>query len=227
LQERADLLALAEAHNLPLWMTEVSHAFMESDGVQYDDFRIVRGRAIHIHDELKYAKASAFFGMMDMWSKTAQGWHFGGDGSNIWTTNFDTMVLIDQDTDRVVLTGTACAVGHYARWIKRGAVCLGADSDDSLVQVTALRDDGLARLALVIINNASTSETVAVTVNNLALQGRVEGEQSTEAGGNWVPINSLDSNADGFSAAIPPYSVTTYSVAFVKPVSESARWDRY
>lgn len=227
LQERTQLLALARAHNLPLWMTEVSHAFMEGDGVQYNDFRVLRGRAIHIHDAMKYAEASAFFGMMDMWSKTAQSWHFGGDGSNIWTTNFDTIVLIDQDTDRVLLTGMAYAIGHYARWIKRGATRLEASTSDSLVQITAFRDDRLGRLVLVAINNTSSSRTATVSVSNLALEGRVEGEQSTETGGNWVAIAPFDTAADGFSATLPPYSVNTYSVPLASVSSRAARWPLY
>jgi len=227
-QERRELAALAASYGIPVWMTEVSHAFMGEDNVQYNDFRVLRGRAIHIHDEMKYTSASAFFAMMNMWSKTAQAWHFGGDGSDMWTNSHDDLVLIDQSTDRVLLSGTAYALGHYGRWIRRGAVRLESASSDPLVQATAFRDDRLGRLVTVLINNSSSSRTIDVNVKGLGLAGAVQGEQSTQTGGYWTPLASFNAGASGFSATAPPYSVTTYAAPYAKPGATTAsRWRRY
>lgn len=54
-EQRGRLRELGRKYGVPLWMTEVSHA--EVDPRSFDH---LRGRAIHIHDEMVYADASAF-----------------------------------------------------------------------------------------------------------------------------------------------------------------------
>ena len=78
-------------------MTEVSHA--EVDPRSFDH---LRGRAIHIHDEMVYADASAFYGMNAMWDKKTHAEHFagrGGEEPNAYLTEEDTIVLADNDTE--------------------------------------------------------------------------------------------------------------------------------
>src|SRR3989338_3365615 len=130
-------------------MTEVSHG--EVDPRSFDN---LLGRAIHIHDELVYANASAYFGMNNIWDTISHKEHFGN--RNLFSEE-GTIVLIDNDdTQTVYITGMGYAIGHYARWIKKGAVRIEAESSDPLVQVTAFRDDSQKRMVLVVINNAST-----------------------------------------------------------------------
>ncbi len=111
-------------------MTEVSHG--ELDPRTMD---ALRARAIQIHDELAYADASAFFGMHAMWDSKSNSEHFGAGRSLL--KEEDTIVLIDVDASSVLITGTGYAIGHYARWVQRGALRVEATSDDPLVMVSA------------------------------------------------------------------------------------------
>lgn len=205
---RGKLRDLARRHGVPLWMTEVSHA-----EVPALSFGLLRGRAIHIHDELLYADAAAFYAMNSMWDTASHREHYkgrGGEREGAIFSEVDTVVLIDTDKSVVHITGTGRAIGHYARWIKRGAVRLEASSADPLLQVTALRDDAQKRIVLVVINNADQPRTLAVNLRGLALAGNVEGEQSTERAA-WQSIEKFDTAADGFRTQVPALSVTTFS----------------
>ena len=100
------------------------------------------------------------------------------------------------------------AIGHYARWIRPGAVRIDATSDDPLVQVTAFRDDAQGRLVLVAINNATAARRIAVGVaNGPAMSGALAGEQST-AGAVWAPISGT-TTAASWAYDLPAQSVTT------------------
>ncbi len=161
-------------------MTEVSHAYLQGDGVQATDFRILRGRAIHIHDELLYADAAAYFGMNSIWDQTSQAGHFNTDGSEIMIAEHDTIVLVQQPSDAVTITSTGRAIGHYARFIRRGAKRIDAASNDPLLLVSAFRDATQGdRLVLVAINNAPDARTLKVDISGVAISGAVTGEQST------------------------------------------------
>jgi hypothetical protein len=195
-------------------MTEVSHAYMESDNVQATDFRVLRGRAIHIHDELAYADAAAYFGMNSLWDSVSQANHFGTDGSEMTIAEHDTIVLVKQSTDEIIITGMGRAIGHYARFIQRGAKRVDASSSDPLLLVSAFRDDTQGgRLVLVVINNASQDEVINVSVSGAVLAGDLGGEQSTAAA-VWQPLAPITpAGASNFSLTVPAESVTTVATA--------------
>ncbi len=207
---RAQLRDLAAQNGVGLWMTEVSHAYMTGDGVEATDFRVLRGRAIHIHDELVYADASAYFGMNSMWDSVSQAGHFGTDGSEMTIAEHDTIVLVKQSTDSVIITGMGRAIGHYARFIRRGAKRIDATSSDPLVLVTAFRDDTQGgRLVLVAVNDAPDSRTLDVTFTGAPLGSSLDGEQSTAAA-VWQPIGAFPATTPStFSITVPGESVTT------------------
>ena len=48
----------------------------------------------------------------------------GGDAKDALFSEQDTIVLIDNERGEVYITGMGRAIGHYARWIPRGAVRL-------------------------------------------------------------------------------------------------------
>ena len=209
-QLRNQLRDLGEQYGIPVWMTEVSNGYFSGDGVDpTTSMDLLRGRAIHIHDEFLYANAAAFFGMNQMWDTTSQALHFDTDGSELLIDSPDNIVLIDIPADRVCITGTGRAIGHYARWINRGAVRIEATSTDALLQVTAFRDDSQERMVLVIINNASTERVVDVSMNGLELRENLIGEQSTEAA-FWHPlIPFVPTTSTSLSVTVPAESVTT------------------
>jgi O-glycosyl hydrolase len=204
---RQQLRDLGRQYGLPVWMTEVSNG-----GVDARSFEDFRARAIHIHDELTYADAAAYFGMNNMWDSVSQALHFNDGGSGLFRAEGN-VVLLENATDTVNVTGMGYAIGHYARWIRRGAVRLEATSSSPLLQVTAFRDDGQGRSVVVIINNASTESTVDVSVTGLAMAGSLAGEQSTTRA-YWQPLPPLATVSPGsFSLTVPALSVTTVAGA--------------
>jgi MYXO-CTERM domain-containing protein len=210
IQIRKQLRDLGAQHGVPLWMSEVSHAYMQGDGIEATDFSILRGRAIHIHDELVYTDAAAFFGMNSLWDSVSQAAHFGSDGSEMTIAEHDTIVLVKQATNEVIITSTGRAIGHYARFIRRGAKRIDATSDDALVLISAFRDDTQGgRLVLVAINNAPDDRTLSVSLSGATFAGTLGGEQST-ASAVWQAIPALTpSSASAFSLDVPGESVTT------------------
>jgi len=207
LRVRRQLWELARQYGVPVWMTEVSMGGV--DARSYDDFR---GRAIHIHDELTYANASAYFGMNSMWDRQSHAAHFG------WRRPFfreeGNIVLLENASDTVVITGMGYAIGHYARWLHKGAVRIEAVSDDPLLLATAFRDESRRRLVIVLINNAGRARPVSVAVAGGRLEGTLAGEQSTPQA-YWVPVDGLPAPEPGrFTLEVPGLSVTTLAVGF-------------
>jgi len=206
--DRRALRDLGRQYNVPVWMTEVSHG--ELDPRTMD---ALRARAIEIHDELSYADASAFFGMHGMWDSQSNSEHFGTGRSLL--NEEDTIVLIDLATSSVMITGTGYAIGHYARWVQRGATRVETASDDSLVMVTAFTDNKRNKASFVIINNADASKTVRVHLSGLALTGALAGEQSV-GDVRFKALGSipLDSGKDAFTLTVPSKSVTSVGGAY-------------
>jgi O-glycosyl hydrolase len=208
IEVRNRLRDLGKRYNVRVWMTENSHA---GNALSYEDFR---ARAIQVHDEFVYADASAYFCENAMWDLASHRLHFGNGDFQHTEGN---AVLINNDTGAITITGIGYAIGHYARWIKPGAVRVEATSTDPLVQVTAFRDDGKKQIALVLINNAEDPRKVSVTTGSLPLAGDLTGEQSTEQH-YWQPLRPFPpSAAAAFSITLPRTSVTSI-VASWKPV---------
>lgn len=105
------------------------------------------------------------------------------------------------------------AIGHFARWITKGAIRLEAVSPDSLVQVSAFRDNTKQRLITVIINNASVQKSIALKLTGLSISGNSSGEQSTAAV-FWNPLSAISSTSLTTNYLIPALSVTTISSPF-------------
>jgi O-glycosyl hydrolase len=205
---RQRLRDLARRYELPLWMTEVSHG--EVDPLSFD---ALRGRAIHIHDELVYADAAAYFGMLNIWDSRSQHSHFGNN--NLFSPeNEGNIVFVDARAGTVHISGTGYAIGHYARWMKRGSVRVEATANDALLQVTAFRDDASTRLVVVLINNASGERTVEVDIQGLTLAAAsLTGEQST-ARAFWQAIApGSPTGPNAFSIRLPALSITTVAAS--------------
>jgi O-glycosyl hydrolase len=204
---RNKLRDLGATYGIPVMMVEVSHS-----DVAFGNFDGMRGRAIQIHDEMIYADAAAFFGMNAMWDSVTQMQHYAGRADPGLFSETDSIVLVDDAADKVYITEMGRAIGQYARWVPRGSVRVDATTDDPLVQVTAFRDVGSGRLVLVAINNATAGLMVRVDVAGVSLSTTVPvaGEQST-ATAYWNSIAGFSATATGYTATLPPLSVTTYA----------------
>jgi hypothetical protein len=211
---RASLRDLAAAHGIPVFMAEVSHS-----EVPFDDFRNVIGRAIHVHDELVYADAAAFFGMNAMWDTVSHAQHYAGRTDPGFWTETDTIVLVDVENARVVISPMGRAIGHYARFLRRGAVRLGATSDDSRVLVTAFREPTLSRMVVVAINANTSSRTLSLASTGIALGATFDGELSTSTT-PWAPVTGTVT-AGSSSFAMPATSVVTLSFPLATSTSDA------
>lgn len=184
---------LAAQYSLQVWMTEVSNG-------NGNEFNSLRARAIHIHDELKYAGISSYWGMFNTGPTTDPGF------------KEETVVVFTPATQTHRITGMGRAMGHYARFISKGAVLLKETSSNPLVQISAFKDSASGKLIFVVINNASSAKTISLNLSGAGLGGNISGEQSTQ-GAYWQPIVSFTpASQTGFSATLPGLSVTTFSV---------------
>jgi O-glycosyl hydrolase len=141
-----------------------------------------------------------------MWDSTSQQMHFGnGD----LASEEGTIVHIDIPQQTVAISGMGYAIGHYARWVKRGSVRLEATSRDPLIQVTAFWDENQNRFVLVAINNADKQQQLNVHVSGLKLEDTLTGEQSIGMA-YWQPVSSIEvKEPDQFILDVPAKSVTT------------------
>jgi O-glycosyl hydrolase len=202
---RNQLRDLGAMYEVPVFMTEVSHSEKP-----FDDFDNVRGRAIHIHDELVYADASAFFGMNAMWDSVSHAQHFAGRADPGFYNETDTVVLIDVAMGNVLISPMGRAIGHYARWLRRGATRVEATTGDPLVLATAFLDPGQNRLVVVAINNASSNRALDVAVSGTALAGPVEGELS-QVGSLWTAVSGITAVNGHVQYQLPTHGVVTLS----------------
>lgn len=212
---RGQLRDLAKQYGVKLWMTEVSHG-----NVSPRSFDDLRGRAIHIHDELLYAEVGAYFGELNLWDLTSQQSHFGNSNLDSAEGN---ITHINNSTNEVYITGIGYAIGHYARWIKPGAARIDATSSNALVQVSAFHDKVRQKLVLVLINNSQKNQVISASLNGLVDTQPLNftGEQST-ASANWKALPAFNSDTPSrFSLTLPSLSVTTISASIVAPAQIS------
>jgi O-glycosyl hydrolase len=210
---RNQLRDLAAMYKVPVFMTEVSHSELA-----FDDFDNVRGRAIHIHDELTYADAAAFFGMNAMWDSVSQAQHYVGRADPGLYSETDTVVLIDVGKSQVIISPMGRAIGHYARWIHKGATRVEATTGDPLVLATAFVDASQGRVVVVAINNASTDGALDIAVSGVQLAGAVEGELS-KPGTLWSSVAGVTANGGHIKYQLPTHGVVTLSAAIAGAVT--------
>lgn len=220
LSERAQLKAIAAdfstalGREVPLWMTEVSEG-PANNTFGFGSIDELRARAIHIHDEILYTGASAFFGMLMLWDQQSHWEHFG----NCETRNEESMIVLidnmdcrgDGDTGEITINPIGYAMGHYARWADPGSVVVETSSTNSRVQVTGLHDVANDRVALVLINNTSNEAPIEVALTGGSIAGEVTGEASYEDV-RWGPAPHVNSANDRLSLTLPAESVVTLEI---------------
>ena len=199
IEMRRKLKELARRYGVQLWMSEVSHG-----EVPLESMDALRGRAIQIHDELEYADANAYFGMNAMWDTKTHQEHTRG--SRPFSEESDTIVLVDNEAGKVVITGMGYAIGHYARWVERGAQRVAATSSDPLVLTSAFLDSKRRRVTLVAINNADGPRRITVNLNKMPAVTQFVIEQSSGTQ-RWQKLPDVTANS--FMLTLPPESVTS------------------
>ncbi len=215
-RERLELRSLSRRFGISVWMTEVSNGYSPGgpraakESYVPDSIDWVIGRAIHIHDEFRYAGASAFYGMLAVWTDVADREHFAPfGGSRNLRTEGDSLILVDTAVDQVIITAMGRAIGHYGRWLRRGARYLEAESSNPFVLVSTFLDR--ERLVAVLVNTASTKSRVTITLEGSSFSGALTGEQS-RADARWQAIPATEASGSSLTLEVPGWSVTTVAV---------------
>lgn len=180
-REREALRGLSLQLGLPVWMTEVASGYgrrgpgsAPADAVS-DSIDWIVGRAIHIHDEFRYAGASAFYGMFTVWTDVADRDHSPGAAArNLRTESGDHLVLVDTGSNEVFVSATGHAIGHYGRWLRRGARYVQGQASSPFVLVSPFRDRG--RLVAVLVNTARTGIRATIRLRGGEFSGSIAGD---------------------------------------------------
>lgn len=209
-EQLEQLKALGQQFGVPIWMAEVSEGPGKND-FGFEAIENVLARAIHIHDNFVYAGAAAFFGMNTIWDSQSHEEHFAGRNVSFLSEQ-SSIVLADVGSGRILTTGMGYAIGHYARWIRRGAIRIAATSDNPMVLATAFRDSGESRIVVVIVNSSPTSQRIEIQVAGGRPSGGVTGEISYGTL-RWQEVSAAITEETGTIAyVIPPQSVLTLGI---------------
>ena len=209
IQVRNQMRDLGKQYGVPVWLTEVSHGSI--GGVSGTSFDSLRGRAIDIHDNLVWADIASFWLQGDEWDTVAQQGHFGNSETVdqlMGEQGADMAVVGDPMTGTWKLTTGGYAVGHYARWVKPGAVRIEATSSDPLVQVTAFLDAAGTSASWVVINNDAQARAITLALSGIAFTGAVTGEQST-ANATLQPLAGVCPVDSGHVVVVVPAASVT------------------
>lgn len=214
-RERDVLRSLSLQYGLPVWMTEVASGYgrrgpgSASGDAVADSIDWIVGRAIHMHDEFRYAGASAFYGMYAVWTDAADRDHSPGAGArNLRTESGDHLVLVDTGSNEVFLGAIGHAIGHYGRWLRKGARYLQGQASSPFVLVSPFRDRG--RLVAVLVNTAKSGIRATIRLRGGEFSGPVAGDQ-TRTGSCRQPIASVEADGPSLDLDLPAWSVTTLS----------------
>jgi glucosylceramidase len=209
-EQLEQLKSLASQYGVPVWMTEVSEGPGTND-FAFDAIEPVLARAVHIHDNFEYAGATAYFGQNTIWDSQTHAEHFAGRDVP-FRSEQSSIVLVDLDAGAVDITGMGYAIGHYARWLRPGAVRIAATSERARVIATAFSDLSNSRIVVVAINNESTAEFLRVRLSAAASAGNATGEVSSGSA-RWQAMSPLAAASDGaFEFSAPAQSVMTLAI---------------
>jgi glucuronoarabinoxylan endo-1,4-beta-xylanase len=178
-----------------VWETEWST--FESQDNAWDDGTDASGLtwAQHIYTGLTAANLNGFL----YW------WGAVGSGT---TDNEGLLQLASNGS--VVTTGRLWAFANYSRFIRPGAVRIGASSGDSNLQVSAYKNSN-GVVAIVVLNTASSAITASYSLQNTGVaDGTTVTPYLTNSSNNTAQQGPTSVSGGSFSATIPARSLVTY-----------------
>jgi hypothetical protein len=141
----------------------------------------------------------------------------GFDSIMIIAPNEETLTQTLTDVTAVLADSVARkyigAIGHYARWLQKGAKRVESASSDSLIQISSFKDEVTNKFTLVAINNNSMSKTVKFDFSGIIPLGPVNGEQSYDTT-RWEEISPVTPVSNHFTYPLLPNSITSFGGAF-------------
>ncbi len=110
----------------------------------------------------------------------------------------------------VITTGRLWAFANYSRFIRPGAVRIGASSGDSNLQVSAYKNTN-GVLAIVVLNRSSNAITASYSLQNTGVaDGTTVTPYLTNGSNNTAQQGTTSVSGGSFSATIPARSLVTY-----------------
>ena len=181
----------------PAWQTEWST--FETWDPAWDDGTDASGLtwAQHIYTGLTAANLSAFL----YW------W-----GSTTPSENGDNEGLIQINGSTVAPSGRLWAFANYSRYVRPGAVRIGATSSNSAVDLTAFRNtDG--SVAVVALNTAASADPITYSLSGTGTpDGATVTPYLTNASSDTAAQATTTVSGGAFSATIPARSLVTYVI---------------
>ncbi len=178
-----------------VWETEWST--FESQDNSWDDGTDASGFtwAQHIYTGLTSANLSAFL----YW------WGAVGSGT---TDNEGLLQLASNGS--VVTTGRLWAFANYSRFIRPGAVRIGASSGDNNLQVSAYKNSN-GVVAIVVLNQSNSAITASYSLQNTGVaDGTTVTPYLTNSSNSTARQGTTSVSGGTFSATIPGRSLVTY-----------------
>jgi O-glycosyl hydrolase len=181
----------------PAWETEWST--FETWDPAWDDGTVASGLtwAQHIYTGLTASNLSAFL----YW------W-----GSTTPSENGDDEGLIQINGSSISASGRLWAFANYSRFVRPGAVRIGATSSNSAVDLTAFKNsDG--SIAVVALNTASAADPITYSLSGTGTaNGAMVTPYLSNASSDTAAQATTSVSGGAFSATIPARSLVTYVI---------------
>jgi len=134
-------------------------------------------------------------------------------GMTTTTENGDNegLVQLDTSTGAVVPSGRLWAFANYSRFVRPGAVRIGASSANSDLDVTAFRNVN-GSVAIVVLNTAATAQTASFSVRGTGAGGPVAVPYLTDDSHDTAAQAPLPVIRGSFGATLPAGSLTTFVI---------------
>ena len=182
----------------PVWETEWS-TFQSWDPA-WDDGTTASGFswAQNIYTGLTAANLSAF---LYWWGSSEP--TFNGDN--------ESLIQVNTATDTVSASGRLWAFANYSRFVRPGAIRIGASSGNPNLEVTAFRNVN-GSVAVVVLNTASTAQTAGFSLRNTGAFGFAATPYLTDAASDTAAQPGIPVVAGSFTATLPARSLVTYVI---------------
>jgi glucuronoarabinoxylan endo-1,4-beta-xylanase len=176
---------LADKYGKPLWETEYCN-----DGGNMGTWAEAPVLAQHLHNALVHGHVPAWL--------TYEIYRNPGASA---------AALITEDGP----TPKFYAMKQYFRYVRPGAVRVGAACDDADLLVTAFVHEAQSTVAVVMINRDTAAKTVNCSLRNVPRQITTFSQYRTSSTENCVDVGAVTVSQGRFSVTIPADSITTFA----------------
>ena len=182
----------------PVWETEWST--FDSWDPAWDDGTDASGLtwAQNIYTGLTAANLSAFL------------YWYGADSSGLYSDNES---LIQMNGSTVTPSGRLWAFANYSRFVRPGAVRIGATTSDSALDLTGFKNTN-GSVALVALNTATSPVTVTFSLSGTGISSSATAKPYlTNASHDTAKQKTVKVKGDSFTVTVPARSLVTYDMA--------------